>query len=216
MAEEDFLETVVRQSSEGLFGACRSITAVWIGLTYGCVCSWRRKQAHDESHDWIRYRRGLCGVVISFPARFLHPLPSRILTCNRGPKVGCRPYCSARLSHWMESCQDALRREPFSFRRHLSYRRITLTDATEDWPVKSRLDSQRSLFSPSIRSSMSEMPPPASCDGCAERRIRRGKPGVAPCSLRGRLRSATAFHEAPQGSTIKTCEVSLHIRPCGV
>ena len=23
---------------------------------------WRRKQAHDDSHDWIKYRRGLCNL----------------------------------------------------------------------------------------------------------------------------------------------------------
>jgi len=23
---------------------------------------WRRKQAHDASHDWIKYRRGLCNL----------------------------------------------------------------------------------------------------------------------------------------------------------
>ena len=30
------------------------------------------------------------------------------------------------------------------------------------------------------------MPPPASCDDCAERRIHRGIPGVGPCSHHGR------------------------------
>ena len=37
---------------------------------------WRRKQAHDESHDWIRYRRGLCplcGVIFSFLPAFSLP-----------------------------------------------------------------------------------------------------------------------------------------------
>jgi len=32
---------------------------------------WRRKQAHDASHDWIKYRRGLCNPAnlrsLSFP-----------------------------------------------------------------------------------------------------------------------------------------------------
>ena len=37
---------------------------------------WRRKQAHDKSHDWIRYRRGLCplcGVIFSFLPAFSLP-----------------------------------------------------------------------------------------------------------------------------------------------
>jgi hypothetical protein len=47
-----------------------------------CLCDsiishgWRRKQAHDESHDWIRYRRGLCllcGVTFSFLPAFSLP-----------------------------------------------------------------------------------------------------------------------------------------------
>jgi hypothetical protein len=39
---------------------------------------WRSKQAHDRSHDWIRYRRGecqnpKCGVTISFLPAFSLP-----------------------------------------------------------------------------------------------------------------------------------------------
>src|SRR5438067_4471475 len=34
---------------------------------------------------------------------------------------------------------------------------------------------------------VSEMRLPASSDGCAEKRIHRGKPAVGPCSLRGRF-----------------------------
>lgn len=37
---------------------------------------WRSKQAHDSSHDWIRYRRGECqncGVTISFLPAFSLP-----------------------------------------------------------------------------------------------------------------------------------------------
>jgi len=39
---------------------------------------------------------------------------------------------------------------------------------------------------------VTEMRPRVSCDDYGERRIRRGKPEVGPCSLRGRCRSATA------------------------
>lgn len=37
---------------------------------------WRPKQAHDDRHDWIRYRRGecqICGVTISFLPAFSLP-----------------------------------------------------------------------------------------------------------------------------------------------
>jgi hypothetical protein len=37
---------------------------------------WRFKQAHDASHDWIRYRRGECqecGVTVSFLPAFSLP-----------------------------------------------------------------------------------------------------------------------------------------------
>ena len=37
---------------------------------------WRSKQAHDSSHDWIRYRRGECqncGVTITFLPAFSLP-----------------------------------------------------------------------------------------------------------------------------------------------
>jgi hypothetical protein len=37
---------------------------------------WRRKQAHDNSHDWIKYRRGLCKLgkhTLSFLPAFSLP-----------------------------------------------------------------------------------------------------------------------------------------------
>jgi Domain of unknown function (DUF6431) len=37
---------------------------------------WRRKQAHDESHDWIKVRRGickLCRLTFTFLPRFSLP-----------------------------------------------------------------------------------------------------------------------------------------------
>jgi hypothetical protein len=37
---------------------------------------WRPKQAHDDSHDWIRYRRGecqICRVTVSFLPAFSLP-----------------------------------------------------------------------------------------------------------------------------------------------
>jgi hypothetical protein len=37
---------------------------------------WRRKQAHDDSHDWIKYHRGLCKVgkhTLSFLPAFSLP-----------------------------------------------------------------------------------------------------------------------------------------------
>jgi len=37
---------------------------------------WRRKQAHDESHDWIKYHRGLCKLcklVVTFLPAFSLP-----------------------------------------------------------------------------------------------------------------------------------------------
>jgi hypothetical protein len=47
---------------------------------------WRRKQAHDDSHDWIRYRRGqcpLCGVIFSFLPAFSLPYTHYSLVARR-------------------------------------------------------------------------------------------------------------------------------------
>jgi hypothetical protein len=76
-----FLPTVASQDSSGqrvqdeFFAGVRCAYSIRSSAMAG-----GRKQAHDESHDWLRYRRGLrplCGVTSSFlPAFSLHPLQS--------------------------------------------------------------------------------------------------------------------------------------------
>ena len=58
------------------------------------------------------------------------------------------------------------------------------------------------------------MRPPVSFDGCAERRIHRDKPGVAPCSLRGRFRSATvAGFQSPDRQRESRLRALAQLRP---
>jgi len=83
---------------------------------------WRRKQAHDASHDWIKYRRGLCNLckhaltflpVFSLP--YTHSWANQFLDAQKVRQLSLRSlrayaYDLLHLARWFKNTQHSLGR----------------------------------------------------------------------------------------------------------